>query len=144
MPAQREQQAYQSPLARGSVPADVAQECAQAGEKGWPFTELRPIRQGVDDPQRRRCEGCIGHFHEDCDKPVVAVQYSSAQGEPFFYCEEHGIAEDEWEDALYRSKPQEPPEPSAEWRAEVEAVLRKLNRGKRRRDAEEPAEDLTT
>lgn len=142
MGAQREQRQYQSPLELGTVHADVVQECAGAKDKGWPYTELRPIRQGVDNPEGHKCEGCQGHFHEDCERPVVAVQYSSSQGESFFYCEEHGIAQDEW-DEIFKSKAKEPPELPQEWHDEVAAIMRKLTKKKRRQQEAEALEDPT-
>lgn len=143
MGAQREQKLYESPLKLGTVPADVAQECAGARERGRPYTELRPIREGVDNPEGRKCEGCQGHFHEDCDRPVVAVQYSSSQGEAFFYCEEHGIAQDEW-DEIFASKAREQEELPQEWHDEVAAIMRKLTKKKRRKQEEaEALEDPT-
>ena len=73
---------------------EVARECEEAKARCCPWTEMRPLREGVDDPSGHSCAGWHG---AECGKPIAGVQYTSAFGDPAFYCEEHGILQDEWD-----------------------------------------------
>lgn len=85
---------YVPPLKGGRCHPDVARECVEAAGRGLSWTELRPLREGVDDPSGRSCEGWQGR---PCAAPVVGVQHNSAFGDALFFCEEHGIMQDEWD-----------------------------------------------
>ena len=124
-------------VARPELPSDLAPAVRSEVEELWgkerPWTELRPIKKGTDNLSGACCEGSVGNFHLACDKPVVAVQYN-VQGIPQFYCEQHGIAQDEWDDAVYR---QGPPKIIPMTRAQEEFVVKLLTKKKKMKEKEE-------
>jgi hypothetical protein len=95
---------YQSPLELGTVPAEVRAECEKSRMEGSPWTRIRPLQKGVDASDTLSCDGSQGSHHLDCTEPVVAVQYTSMQGESQHYCEKHALDQNEWDIAHYYSK----------------------------------------
>lgn len=118
------------PTYPASLHSDVVGECRQAYTNGRPWTQVRVLRKGADDPKGASCS-----HHTGCQAKVEAVQYSTAFGDPLFYCEEHAVEEQERQVWLYDSKPK-PNRPK--WTEEDERwVKRFLEKGKRKnRDTE--------
>ena len=90
-----------------TLSGSVRKECEQLWLSGMPWTKLRPV-EGTDNLSGACCEGCVGCFHLPCNNPVVAIQYN-VQGLAQFYCEKHGLEQDEWDKRVYRTGP--PPIP---------------------------------
>lgn len=116
---------------------DLAEECRAAYMEAKPYTRIRPLREGVDDPQGAHCDGSQGNHHLDCPQPLVAVQYTTAFGDPAFYCEEHALLQNEWDNVHYYSvhKPRKLP---AGWQEEIDAMMARLTKkDKKKKEAEE-------
>jgi hypothetical protein len=104
------------------VHPDIAEERRVAREGGKPWTQLRPLREGVDDPSGRSCEGSQGCFGTACAAPVAGVQYAAFEDGSLFYCAEHGILQDAWDEIFYRSLPMDQPDPGPAWHEEVDRI----------------------
>lgn len=89
-------------LREGTHP-EVASETAAAWGKGRPWTIIRVLRKGVDDPSGAACCGSQGNHQLECPKKVEAVQYTTTFGDPAWYCEEHAVLQAEWDVHLYDS-----------------------------------------
>jgi hypothetical protein len=134
MPEVRYQASYVSPLQAGTVHADVITECQESMAKGRPFTNIRPLLEGVDDPKGHSCDGSAGNHNKDCKEKVVAVQYVSSQGESVFYCEPHALSQNDWDIIHYDSQPIAQHEMTEEAKIAVQKILAKIGRKKRKRE----------
>lgn len=121
-----------------SLHADVISECRKYWMMGRPWTVIREHRKGVDASEGQQCHGVVGCFHLVCPKKVEGVQYTTAFGDPQFYCESHALEQLKWDTANYDEPPKPRPEPSAEWQAEVDKIMFKIEKKKRKK--EEPEE----
>jgi len=121
-----------------SLHADVIAELNKYWMKARPWTEIRELRKGVDDPSGHHCIGVMGQFDKGCSKPVAGVQYTTAFGDPVFYCEDHALEQFKWDKANYDEAPKERPDPGPEWHAEIAKMMFKIEKKKRKK--EEPEE----
>jgi hypothetical protein len=126
------------PAYPASLHPDVISECSEGWANGQPWTVIRELRKGVDDPEGQRCIGSQGKHHLECDERVEGVQYTTAFGDPVFYCEKHALEQHAWDQIFYHSKPRPRPEPSEEWKAEVGRLMAKIQKKKQKK--EEPEE----
>ena len=126
------------PVYPPTLPSEVVGECRAAWANGRPWTKLRVLRDHSEAPKGVSCGGSQGCFGTDCKKKVEAVQYTSAFGDPMFYCEEHAVLQADWDVTFYEAKPKERPELTAEEKA---FIARLLQKGKKKK--EEPiVEDI--
>lgn len=122
------------------MPPGVARECLEAWRQGKPWTRIRVLERGTDNPSDQPCSNSQGKFDQPCSKPVEAVQYTSAGAVPMFFCEEHALEQNDWDNILYWDPP---PEPKHEMSEEDQILVQKmLNRGKRKREPEPEEFDL--
>jgi hypothetical protein len=129
--------AVQAPELPAELHPDVAAECRTAWGKGRPWTPIRPLRKGADDPQGASCGGSQGNHHLPCGKDIEGVQYT-IQGYPVFYCEQHALDQNQWDKIHYDSKPVWRDKMSEEDVAYVQKLLAKIGRKKKKK--EEPQE----
>ena len=118
--------------------SDVVGECSDGWAKGLPWTDIRELRKGVDDPEGQHCIGSQGNFDVACRSPVEGVQYTTAFGDPVFYCEKHALEQHAWDQTFYHSEPVPKQFVDAEWEREVAAIMKRLE--KKRQKKEEPEE----
>jgi len=128
---------FSFPALRDGIHPDVVGEVTKYRAMGRPWTDIRELRKGVDDPEGHRCIGSMGTFDQRCDLPVEGVQYDTAFGDPVFYCEKHALLQHEWDQNLYNSKPVPKHVVTEEWQAEVDRILAKMNRKKKEREEPE-------
>ena len=119
--------------------ADVTAECRLAYQGGRPWTPIRELRKGVDDPDGQRCVGSLGNHHLDCKNKVEGVQYTSAFGTAAFYCEEHALLQNDWDKNLYDSQPKPRKLPEG-WEEEISKMMFKIEKKKRKK--EEQAQEI--
>lgn len=119
--------------------AEVRAEVADAWGKGRPWTQIRALRKGIDNPSVP-CVGAQGEFLKDgeCKNKVEGIQYN-IQGVQMCYCEEHALKQNEWDKVFYDSKGT-PPRPK--WTAADEEFVKKLREGKKRRKKNEELEEI--
>jgi hypothetical protein len=84
---------------RDGLHPDVVRECEECWALISPWTPIRPLRKGVDTSAMASCAGVVGAKVE-CARPVTKVQYTTAFGDPQFYCDQCGKDQDEW-DAIH-------------------------------------------
>jgi hypothetical protein len=126
------------------VHPDIAAEVEKAWMDGKPFTQIRPLQEGVDDSEGAVCHGCLGKFHITCDKPVEGVQYvCRPEVWPMWYCEEHALEQNDWDKNLYTGTYKEKPLPKG-WQEEVDAMMFKIEKKKRRKQEKELEEQDPT
>ncbi len=120
------------------IPPGVARECLEAWRGGRPWTQIRVLERGTDNPSDQTCGGSQGEFGLPCSGPVEAVQYSSRFGDPLFSCEEHALKQNGWDITLYDTRPEaDRPEMPAEDRKLVNKILGK---GKKQKEPEQEEE----
>jgi hypothetical protein len=124
------------PQLPATLHADVTAECRLAYQGGRPWTPIRELRKGVDDPSGHKCNGSLGAHHIDCKKKLEGVQYTSAFGDPVYYCEEHALLQNDWDKNLYDSKPK-PRVMTPEWEAEIAKMMFKIEKKKRKKEQAE-------
>lgn len=125
------------PVYPAGLHSDVVGECREWLAKGRPWTRLRVLQRGVDASEVASCDGSQGHF-SPCPKKVEAVQYTTAFGDPQWYCEEHALKQADWDTIFYDSKP-EPQRPPRT--AEDEEWLRRfMAKGKKKQERVEEVE----
>lgn len=121
------------------VSADIAAECRAAWDSGRPWTPIRELQKGTDNSDGASCAGTQGKFHLECKNKVEGVQYTSAHGTPQFYCEEHALAQNDWDKIFYDSKPREIKESQEVVEARA-ARIAKLLEKKKKKQKPEPEE----
>ena len=125
------------PQLKATLHPDVKSECSVAYLGVRPWTTIRPLRVGVDDWDGQLCEGSQGNHQLECKGTVEAVQYTSAFGDPAFYCEKHAIEQNDWDIIHYHSTWVAKKLPKG-WQEEVDAMMIKLN--KKNKKKSEPEE----
>ena len=123
-------------LPQGMHP-DLAREIETAAKEHTPWTLIRPLQKGVDDPQGATCSGAQGNHHLTCNGTLEAVQYSSAFGDALFYCEKHALEQNDWDIVHYRSKFKEK-KMLPGWQEEIDKMMAGFE--KKRKKKEEPEE----
>ena len=121
------------PTYEPGVHSDIARECLEAWNNGRPWTRIRVLQKGTDNPSGHACSNCQGHFNDPCSKEVEAVQYSSAGASPMFYCEEHALIQVEWDVSMYDG---EKPAYEESGMNEGETVGDFVKRGKKNKEPE--------
>lgn len=89
------------PVYHPTLHPDVVGECTKWWAKGRPWTVIRALRKGVDASDGSSCSGSQGQFHLDCTGTPVCVQYTSAFGDPQFFCEKHAMLQIDWDILFY-------------------------------------------
>jgi hypothetical protein len=89
------------PVYPQTLHSDVVGECRKWWLKKRPWTVIRALRKGVDTSEGASCSGSQGNFHIPCTEKVVCVQYTSAFGDPQFYCEKHAMLQIDCDINLY-------------------------------------------
>lgn len=93
------------PVYEPGVHPEVARECLETWRQGKPWTRIRVLEKGVDDPSGQSCSNSQGKFHLPCSKKIEAVQYTSAMAIPMFLCEEHALEQNDWDNIFYWDPP---------------------------------------
>jgi hypothetical protein len=93
------------PVYESDVHSEVARECMETWRQGKPWTRIQVLRKGVDNPNGQSCGNSQGHFNQPCADQIEAVQYTSAQAVPMFFCERHALEQNGVDNALYWSTP---------------------------------------
>lgn len=111
--------------------SDVAAECLKEWTNGRPWTHVQVLRKGVDSSDGASCS------KDGCAKKVEAVQYTTAFGDPKFFCDDHAVEQEAWDHANYDSKPKPRKLPNG-WQEEIDAMMARLNKkNKKKEEAEE-------
>ena len=127
------------PVYEPDVHPEVARECLEAWRKGRPWTQIRVLEKGVDNPSGQSCGNSQGKFDKPCSKPVEAVQYTSAFGSPHFFCEEHALDQNEWDKNFYDGEvPVYDEDPDA---VEGESVADQVKRKRKKDKLPEPEQE---
>lgn len=123
------------------VPPEVARECLEAWRGGKPWTRIR-VLEGDSVGPGATCEGSQGEFGKACSKKIEAVQYSSRFGDPLFFCEEHALKQNDWDNILYWDAYKVPdrPEMSESERKALDKFLNKFGRKHKEPEKEEEFE----
>lgn len=113
--------------------SEIVSECSKEWTNRRPWTHVRVLRKGVDSSDGASC-------HKDgCTKKVEAVQYTTAFGDPVFFCDDHAVVQEEWDHANYDSKPKVRPLPKG-WQAEVDAMMAKLMKKSKKKEQKDDGE----
>lgn len=125
----------QAPELPSDLHAEVRTECAQLWMDGKPWTVIREIRKGVDNPSGHSCytaQGVTG----TCDKKLEGVQYN-VMGHPIFFCEEHALIQNDWDKIHYRSEPKPTPELTEEQKRTIAKLLEPKKKKKQKEELPE-------
>lgn len=136
----RDLEAIPQPVLPSGLHSDVLREVQESRSNGRPWTKIRELRKGVDDSSGAQCIGSMGNHHLECKKSVEGVQYSTAYGDPLFYCEEHALKTQEWDTILYDSRPKPLRKLEEDRYDDVKKLFEKMDR--RRRKKEEKPEEV--
>jgi hypothetical protein len=94
------------------------------------------LQKGVDDPQGYSCNGCQGQHHLTCTGTLEAVQYTTAFGDPVFYCEDHALKQNDWDIVHYRSTWKAKKLPAG-WQEEVDKMVAGWEKKRRKKEEAE-------
>lgn len=117
------------------LPPEVAEEVRSAYLGGRPWTKIRVLRN-PSEGLGKSCGGSLGNHHEPCSEKVEAIQYSTAFGDPIFFCEKHALLQNEWDRTFYESKPKPIRQLPEDHYDDVKKLLQRLDRKKRKKEQE--------
>lgn len=107
------------------LPSDLHAEVRAEVDKLWmdgkPWTLIRELRKGVDDPSGHSCYTAQGEV-APCNSKLEAVQYNT-MGHAVFFCEKHALLQNEWDKIHYRSEAKATPPLTKEQEAFIAKLL---------------------